>query len=421
LSSTSGSSVNASPTSSTTYTVAGTDANGCVSTSQSTVTYSLTPSALSVSQTPASVCTGNVASLSVTGGSLSFDATNYAVTVSSGVGLNSMTSPTGTLVAASVDDGASSLTNIGFSFNFAGTNYTQFWVNSNGVVGFNSSTFTSTTNTFTAATNYPILLPLYDDLGTYSGGITYKLTGTAPNRQLTIDFQSGACCGGTSASTIVFQVVLSETTNTIRYIYNTALASGLSASIGIASSSSKYISFTSSTNSYSSSVTNDSNAGSPASGSSFLFTPPTVNKVWSPTTNLYTDNAATIAYTGTNATTVYAFNPLPTITLGTANAVCLGTTSSSLSYTATTGSPNQYVIDYDATANAQGFVDITSYTNFSTSPISLSIPTNAASGTYNATITVKNSTTGCISSSYSFKITINAPVAITAQPSSSVS
>lgn len=446
LSASSGTSVNANPTATTTYTVTGTAANGCVATATSTVTYVLTPSTISLTQSPASVCNGNVATLTSTGGAISNIASNYNVQISSGVALNSMASPTGTLLSSNLDDVASSLTNIGFTFNFAGVNYTQFWVNSNGLVGFSTTPFSSATNSTTAATNYPILMPFNDDLGTYSGGVTYKLIGSSPNRQLIIDWQSGICCGGTTAPGIVYQVVLSETSNTIQFIYNIGVSSGRTGSVGMASSSSSFLSFTTSNNSNSTVTANDNNSGLPTSGTSYLFSPPSVAQIWSPTTNLYTNSAATTAYANTSTATVYALNstattytltatngscatsntvttsiaPLPTITLGSASDVCSGTTSSSLTYSATTGSPDQYIIDYDATANVQGFTDITTYTTLTASPISLAVPANAAAGIYNGTLTVKNSSTGCVSSTYAFTVTVNGIVTISTQPASQV-
>jgi len=93
------------------------------------------------------------------------------------------------------------------------------------------------------------------------------------------------------------------------------------------------------------------------------------------------------------------------ITLGASPTVLQGTTSANLPYTATTGSPNQYSIDYDTTANTAGFVDVSNAT-LTASPIVLVIPGAAAAATYNATLTVRDSATGCISSSVSFTVTV---------------
>ncbi|WP_191963356.1 beta strand repeat-containing protein, partial [Flavobacterium luteum] len=95
----------------------------------------------------------------------------------------------------------------------------------------------------------------------------------------------------------------------------------------------------------------------------------------------------------------------PTITLGSNPSVCLGTTSANLSYSATTNSPNQYSIDYDATANTALFSDVSNVSLPST-PIVLTVPGGAAAATYNATLTVTNNTTGCISGSYAITIAV---------------
>jgi uncharacterized repeat protein (TIGR01451 family) len=95
----------------------------------------------------------------------------------------------------------------------------------------------------------------------------------------------------------------------------------------------------------------------------------------------------------------------PTVTLGTIPSVCLGATSVNVPYSATTGSPNQYSIVFDAAAQANGFVNITNAA-LPSSPMAIAIPAGATAATYNATLTVINATTGC-SSNQSFSFTIN--------------
>jgi hypothetical protein len=58
LSATSGTSVNATPTANTTYTVTGTDANGCKNTATSLITVNQTPTFTSVTATPSVICSG---------------------------------------------------------------------------------------------------------------------------------------------------------------------------------------------------------------------------------------------------------------------------------------------------------------------------------------------------------------------------
>ena len=102
---------------------------------------------------------------------------------------------------------------------------------------------------------------------------------------------------------------------------------------------------------------------------------------------------------------VTALAPAPTITLGANPSVCKGITTANLSYTATTNSPNQYSIVYDSTAISAGFSSVTNAT-LATSPIVLSVPSGATSGTYNGVLTVRNSTSGAVSSNNTFTVTI---------------
>ena len=55
-----------------------------------------------------------------------------------------------------------------------------------------------------------------------------------------------------------------------------------------------------------------------------------------------------------NATVV----ALPTISGVVVGSVCAGGTSTNLNYNGSTGSPNQYSIDFDLTAQGQGFADV---------------------------------------------------------------
>ncbi|MEI6852359.1 MAG: DUF4082 domain-containing protein, partial [Bacteroidota bacterium] len=117
-----------------------------------------------------------------------------------------------------------------------------------------------------------------------------------------------------------------------------------------------------------------------------------------------TGGCGTIYATGT--ITVNLCNP--TITLGTSPSVCSGVSAANLPYLGTTASPDQYSIDYDLTAEGQGFVDVV-LTSLPASPIALVVPSGAAPGVYNATITVKNSSTGFSSTPPTgFSVTVKA-------------
>jgi gliding motility-associated-like protein len=131
----------------------------------------------------------------------------------------------------------------------------------------------------------------------------------------------------------------------------------------------------------------------------------------------YTDAGCTAA-----SPTVYNVTVLdgPTITLGANPSVCSGITIANLTYSATTGVPDQYSIVYSAAAHAAGFVDVTNAA-LPASPISLVVPGTAPVATYTGDLTVRNSTTGCVSGTYAISVTIkDSPVpTFTAQPGAS--
>jgi parallel beta-helix repeat protein len=95
---------------------------------------------------------------------------------------------------------------------------------------------------------------------------------------------------------------------------------------------------------------------------------------------------------------------MPTITPGSNPAVCSGTTSAGLSYSATTGSPTQYKIEWDAAAISTGFSNV-AFTTLPISPISIIVPSGASADTYNGELTVTNG--NCESVGYAFTITVN--------------
>ena len=100
-------------------------------------------------------------------------------------------------------------------------------------------------------------------------------------------------------------------------------------------------------------------------------------------------------------------NP-PTITLDPNPVVCSGSTTATQTYSATTNNPDLYSIDFDATAEGQGFVDVTNVA-LPAGAITITVPPAAVAGTYNGILTLQNSVTGCISQAYSITVTINPP------------
>ena len=119
------------------------------------------------------------------------------------------------------DDAVSSVQNIGFTFCFFGVSYTQFYIGSNGWIGFTGgqpTTFTSAPIPSTTAPRNCIMAPWQDwhpgtgsNVGQY---IKYQVLGTAPNRRLVVSWNNCPMFSCTS-NLGTFQIVIFETTNII--------------------------------------------------------------------------------------------------------------------------------------------------------------------------------------------------------------
>jgi hypothetical protein len=175
---------------------------------------------------------------------------SYTATTSTWAYNSSPTAITG--LGATIDDALSATLNIGFTFYYNTVGYTQFKASSNGFITFNTANVAAQpTNNLKTSTERNIVAPLWDDnrLGA-SGNVNYKLTGTTPNRVLTVEWKALRWNKyGFSAGTIDAQVKLYETTNVIEFVYNRNLTPttwyqtfynslGIGASIGLSGTTS---------------------------------------------------------------------------------------------------------------------------------------------------------------------------------------
>jgi hypothetical protein len=143
------------------------------------------------------------------------------------VGYNYSTIPinagptTGTAISLT-DDQSSGAINIGFPFQFYGTNYNQLYVSSNGFVSFvqpvTSDYTPESLPTCNTGTPQSAIIACWQDFNPGTGGsVTYTTTGVAPNRRFIISWNNipffGSTCPGLNSS---FQIHLFETTNIIQ-------------------------------------------------------------------------------------------------------------------------------------------------------------------------------------------------------------
>lgn len=199
------------------------------------------------------------------------------------------------------DDNRSDFTDIGFDFWYNGDRYTQFCVSTNGFIDFSNSTddggpvaddFGYNNAAFTAANinnaTRPAIAPFYDDLTAQGGtdplgnSIKYYLSGSAPNRTLTIEWINMAVYLNTTPS-LNFQVKLVETTGRIIVHYGTmnsgtqifSYGMGLNGPTMNATPTAAQLKMlqTVNTNVLNNTVQNNL-SGMPAANSQYIFTPP---------------------------------------------------------------------------------------------------------------------------------------------------
>ncbi len=181
------------------------------------------------------------------------------------------------------DDEISGLYNIGFSFQFGCTTYTQFKVSSNGWLTFNTSAAASdAVNDLSGNTTMrPGVAPLWDDLAWNNNNFPpqcgYKTTGTTPNQVTTIQWTQGNWkILGSAPGEMSFQVKLYETSNRIEFVYHreTGTLNAPSASIGLAGSAvGDYYSVNTSFTAASKTTNTQNIASKPAEGQIFRWDP----------------------------------------------------------------------------------------------------------------------------------------------------
>lgn len=186
-----------------------------------------------------------------------------------------------TIHASGTNDAITNNLPIGFNFLYGCTVYTTFGASSNGWIGLGSTNYTSENNPdFTPGTPVPRIAPLWDDLRTGpNGNVNYKLTGTAPNRVLTVEWKQMLWNDNANTWALSFQVKLYETTNVIEFVYSrngngTQYINNADAAIGLAFADNTYYSLSNSGNSPNASSTSETKnlSSKPATGQVYRFT-----------------------------------------------------------------------------------------------------------------------------------------------------
>ncbi|WP_310392701.1 hypothetical protein [Hymenobacter sp.] len=150
------------------------------------------------------------------------------------------------------DDGYYNGLTIGFPFRFCGVDYTTASASTNGflLLGQDGTAgapgATNDLATGGTAAGLPLLAPLWDNLSLASGSFRTGLTGTAPNRVFTAEWEDVRWGASAPLPSISFEVKLYENTNVVQFAYRNlvggAVGPGAGASVGLAGAAGDYLS-----------------------------------------------------------------------------------------------------------------------------------------------------------------------------------
>ncbi len=140
----------------------------------------------------------------------------YTKSITSGT----YTAHTGTSILSAQDDLNSSATDIGFSFVYNGTTYTQFVANSNGFIKLGSTAPTAAT--YTAISSETNVISAANADGKITGDVRVQTQGSAPNRVCNIQYTNYDLVYNATTRRVSFQIQLYESTNVIDIIYTGA-------------------------------------------------------------------------------------------------------------------------------------------------------------------------------------------------------
>jgi|GEM_PF-2061814 len=218
--------VYAAPASNTTYTVTGTDGSGCVNTTTVSITVGNAVSS-SASANLTTVCPSTAVQLTANGvqsftpsniGAYVFSTTTSPYqTIVGGVGTTAMTT------LSSMDDSISASQTLPFTFNYGGTNFTTYKINSNGWINLGAASTSTTNYSSLSGTDNNVIAAFNRDLnGNNTTATTYyvQTVGTAPNRITKIEWVNIKSFSSTiNPETGNFQVWLYESSNAIEIRY----------------------------------------------------------------------------------------------------------------------------------------------------------------------------------------------------------
>lgn len=142
-------------------------------------------------------------------------------------------SSSGTFISLG-DDQTSGAINIGFTFDFYGTGYTQSYVSSNGFMGFSAGMSQGCCTGASLPQNdgvNNVIVGLWEDLNLPQGNIRYQTLGTPGSREFVVGFYNNPHYF--NGPLVTFEMILHEGSNDIELQYGTIGSDGGTHTVGI--------------------------------------------------------------------------------------------------------------------------------------------------------------------------------------------
>ncbi len=423
-----GATVIATPTATTTYTVTGTDGNGCTATATSLITVQTGVTISSVTSTPSTVCSGSNSQLQVNATSAGANtAAGFIYTATTG-SFEPIPSPVNLTVPTigTADDGFETINTTGsFDFNFNGVNHDNFTIGTNGYVVINGTpALNGIPSSLSSLATFNVVYGFGRDGNinvTNGGSINHGLDGSGT--KYVFEFVNYAIASGGAESATQFgnmQIILWGNTSSIPgrvdIVYGTSLGSpATNGTIGIRDAAGTRINGVNG----STTLTTTTNAF-PTDGTMYSFEKPTFSYLWTPSDFIAgQETLPNPLATGVTATTAY--NVIATAVNGCSASGNVTVTAEPLvCEPAIAGPINCANTNFTVTANYTGGGSPYSYSwddgNGGVYPDAVSITANLPAGSYTFTCTVSDACGNNCTSSVS--VTVNELPTVTVSPNS---
>ncbi len=214
----------------------------------------------------------------------------------------------GTVLATSCDDNSYNANALPFTFNYNGTDYTQFSVNCNGFLAMGATVTSSYAPLSTGVTNNVIVaMGMDQQTNAASSDLSFDTLGTAPNRVLVVQWNNFRNWN-TTGDSYNYQIRLHETSNVIEVAYGafTKNATSRTPQVGIRGASSADFNNRTGTGAWQASTAGAANSATrtlnqtnlPDPGLTWTWTPPNFPPVISYMPLANTPSTANLALTG---------------------------------------------------------------------------------------------------------------------------